>query len=385
MAADAHLILAAVLAVVAAGALWQLWWGRLQIPSLADVPPCAAARAPRVSIVIAARNEARHIGSAVRALLAQAYPDFEVCVVDDRSSDDTGPILAGLRAREPRLRVVRIDTLPDGWLGKNHALQRGAEAATGEILLFADGDVILAPDALSRAVRLLQLRRADLLAVAPDLVAPGAPLALVVGYFMMWFLLYLRPWKAADPRSRAFVGIGAFNMVRAEAYRAVGGHARIALRPDDDIMLGKLLKRAGRSQLLATADGAMQVEWYATLAEMARGFRKNAFAGLHYSLPLVAGAVAGNLLLAAWPFVGVWLAEGLPRALYAVAATAQVMAFAMSPLIGKERPWLAPLYPVAAVLFVGILSAAVARTLRRGGIEWRETFYPLARLRGNRI
>lgn len=385
MGANLHLGLGAVLAVIAIGALLQLWWGRLHIPSLADVPPRPAHGAPRVSIVIAARNEERHIASAVRSLLDQAYPDVEVLVVDDRSSDGTSAILAGIVAREPRLRVVRVDALPDGWLGKNHALQRGADAATGDILLFADGDVILARDAVSRAVRLLELRRADLLAVAPDLVVPSAPLALVEGYFMMWFLLYLRPWKAPDPRSGAFIGIGAFNLIRTRAYRAVGGHARIALRPDDDIMLGKLLKRAGRTQLLATADGTIRVEWYATLGEMARGFRKNAFAGLHYSLPLVAGAVAGNLLLGVWPFVGIWLTEGTPRALYAAAALAQMSAFAMGPVIGKERPWLAPLYPLAAVLFVGILSAAVGRTLRRGGIEWRETFYPLARLRANRV
>jgi glycosyltransferase involved in cell wall biosynthesis len=379
-------VLAAVLALTAVAALAQLVWAYLSIPALADVPPFPPDRAcPRVSIIVAARNEERHVESAVRALLNQSYPDVEIVVVDDRSTDRTGPVLQGLASGDPRLAVVRVDALPHGWLGKNHALQQGAERASGELLLFADADVILDRHALARAVRLMAVERADHLAVAPDVVVPTWPLALVVNYFMMWFMLYLRPWRARDPRSRAFIGIGAFNLLRAEAYRAVGGHTRIALRPDDDIMLGKLVKRAGFRQLVATGDSAVSVEWYRTLGELARGFRKNAFAGLHYSVALVVAAVVGNLLLAVWPFAAVWLSHGPDRWLYAVAALAQVVGYAGPAIARRTIPWLAPLYPLAALLFMAILVAAVGRTLRRGGIEWRDTFYPLATLRANRV
>lgn len=378
------LLLAGALALVAVVMLLQLLWGHLQIPSLADVPPVRGT-APRVSVIVAARDEERHIDVAVRALLAQDYPDVELIVVDDRSTDSTPELLRAIADDDQRLTIVRVDTLPDGWLGKNHALQRGADRATGELLLFADGDVVLAPDALARAVRLLGLERADHLTVAPDMVAPTWPLALVVNYFMMWFLLYLRPWRAPDPRSKAFIGIGAFNLVRASAYRSIDGHRRIALRPDDDIMLGKLLKRSGFRQLIATAQGTVRVEWYRTLGEMARGFRKNAFAGLEYSSLMVLGAIAGNLALAVWPFIAVWLTGGAERWLYATAALAQLIAYAGPLVARRERLWLAALYPAAGLLFVGILIAAVARTLRRGGIEWRGTFYPLAALRSNRV
>ena len=382
---DWHQGFAGGLALVAVVALVQLVWAHGMIPSLRHVPGTPRNAMPLVSVIVAARNEERHIAAAVRSLLRQAYPAFELVVVDDRSTDATADILAGLRAEDPRLTVVRVDALPDGWLGKNHALQRGAERAAGQILLFADADVILAPDALIRAVRLLELERADHLAVSPAIVTPTWLLDLVVNYFMMWFLLYLKPWRAPNPRSAAFIGIGAFNLVRASAYRAVEGHARIPLRPDDDIMLGKLLKRAGYRQLLANGEGAASVEWYASLGDLARGFRKNAFAGLHYSVLLVAGTVAGNLALAVWPFVAVWTVHGPARWLYAIAAVAQVVAYAGPLLVRRSRPWLAPLYPLAALLFVAILVAAVGRTLRRGGIEWRDTFYPLTRLRGNRV
>jgi glycosyltransferase involved in cell wall biosynthesis len=379
-----RLILAAGLALVALTALAQLVWGYLAIPSLRDVPP-GRGNVPRLSVVVAARDEERHIEPAVRALLAQRYPSYELIVVDDRSTDGTADILERLAAAEPRLTVVRIRELPEGWLGKNHALHIGAAGATGELLLFADADVMLTPDAIASAVRLLEIECADHLAVAPDIVLPTWPLALVVNYFMMWFLLWLRPWRARDPRSKAFIGIGAFNLVRAGAFQAIGGLTRIALRPDDDIMLGKLLKQHGFRQLVAAADGTVSVEWYRSIGELARGFRKNAFAGMSYSLPRTIGAVLGNLALGVWPFAAIWLVMGPERVLYATAALAQMIGYFGPAFVHRTRPWLALLYPIAALLFVAILGAAVLRTLRLRGIEWRGTFYPLERLRANVI
>ena len=195
----------------------------------------------------------------------------------------------------------------------------------------------------------------------------------------------LRPWRARTPGSSAFIGIGAFNLVRSSAVRAVGGLTRIAMRPDDDIMLGKLLKANGYRQLLAAADGLARVEWYRTLRELALGFRKNAFAGMNYSALRTAGAAAGNAALCVWPFIAVWLTSGAERAWYATSAIAQMVAYAGPAVVHRSRPWLALLYPAAAVLFVTILTAAVLRTVRRGGIEWRGTFYSLERLRANRV
>lgn len=379
-----RLTLAAALAIFAVAAVLQLAWGYLNIPSLKDVPPASGTGA-KVSIVVAARDEERHIDAAVRSLLSQSFHDYELIVVDDRSTDGTAAILDALSQANPRLRVVTVRELPPGWLGKNHALHTGAAAAAGELLLFADADVILRPHALSRAVRLLDLERADHLAVAPDLVLPTWPLALVVNYFMMWFLLWLRPWRARDPRSAAFIGIGAFNLVRGTALKAVGGQSRIALRPDDDIMLGKLLKRHGYRQIVAAADGEVAVEWYRSLGELARGFRKNAYAGMQYSAWLTMGTVVGNLVLAVLPFVAMWLSVGPERLFWATAAAAQVVAYAGAALAQRTRPWLALLYPLAAIVFCAILGAAVLRTLRRRGIEWRGTFYSLDQLRANRL
>ena len=131
-------------------------------------------RAPRVSVVIPARNEARDIEATVRSHLSASYPNFEVVVVDDRSTDGTGDVLASLRRGDSRLRVIFGGEPPSGWLGKPHALHQGAEAARGEVLLFADADVRYDSRTLSEAIAFLERGRLDFLALLPRLEARGS-------------------------------------------------------------------------------------------------------------------------------------------------------------------------------------------------------------------
>jgi glycosyltransferase involved in cell wall biosynthesis len=140
----------------------ETFFGTRRLGRLTEYPGFEAeGQAPKVSIVVPARNEERKIEPAIVSMLSQRYPRLEVVVVDDRSTDRTGAILDGLVEREPRLEAVHLRELPSGWLGKNHALQRGAERATGDWLLFADADVTMAPDAVSRAVRYAEEHRVD--------------------------------------------------------------------------------------------------------------------------------------------------------------------------------------------------------------------------------
>lgn len=376
-------LLAAGFALVALATLVTLVVGYRRVPQLRHVSP-ATPPVPGVSIVIAARDEERHIEPAVRAFLRLDYPDYELIVVNDRSVDRTAEILEMLARADGRLQVVTVRELPPGWLGKNHALQLGAGLARHPLLLFADGDVILQPKALLKAVELLRREGADDLTIAPELLLPSAPLALVINYFFMHGVIALRPWKASDPTSSASTGIGAFNLMRASIYEAIGRHERIRLRPDDDLMLGKLIKRGGFRQIVAIGLDEVRIEWYRTLGEAARGFRKNSFAAVGYSIPVAIGAVLLNLL-AVWPFVAVSVTQGPVRALYAAAALLSVACLAYHGAVQRLRPWLAPFYPVAAIVCAWIIAAAVGRTLLRGGIEWRGTFYPLAELRKNRL
>ncbi len=205
--------------------------GARKLADLDAILPISDSAAPRIGVVIPACNEERSIEHALTSLLEQDYPYFEVIAVNDRSTDKTGTILDRMASTEPRLRVMHVQQLPPGWLGKNHALQTGASQASGDILRFTDADVVMESSVLRRAAAYVSTHHIDHLAVAPQAKVRGFLPNAFLGLFGLLFSLYTRPWKARNPDSRAHIGIGAFNMVRASVYWSVGGHARIAMRP----------------------------------------------------------------------------------------------------------------------------------------------------------
>ena len=146
--------------------------------------------------------------------------------MDDRSTDATGAIADVAAASDRRVRAIHVAGLPDGWLGKNNALHLGASKAEGDILLFTDADVRLHPRAIAKAVAVMTAERLDHLSVLPTITSPSRGVRWHVGAFAIFFLLFTRAWRVAEPDSDASIGIGAFNMVRAGLYRAAGGHTR---------------------------------------------------------------------------------------------------------------------------------------------------------------
>lgn len=363
----------------------DLFIGNRSVRPLAETSPELDADAPRVSIVIAARNEQRNLREALQSLLLLSYPNYELIAVNDRSEDDTGAILDQLAGRQNRLKVIHVDALPAGWLGKNHALWIGAKRATGELLLFTDADIVMEPSVLNRAVNFLESHLLDHLAATPSVRMPSTFLGMFGASFIIYFSLFSRPWKAKDPKSRCHIGIGAFNLLRASAYRQVGGHETIRLRPDDDIKLGKLIKKAQLRQDVTYAPEFLAVEWYATLGEAIRGLEKNAFAGADYSIPLVLTGVLFHLACSVWPFAAVFLTRGVTRGLYLVVVVLVLAMFADSARFHRARPWYALGYPLTSALFVFILVRTMTLNLLQGGIYWRGTFYPLEELKRNRI
>lgn len=387
------LILAAVTTFLLAGLFIDFAIGHRQVRFLKDVPP--APTGPPLSIIAAARNEARGIEAAVTSLLRLDYPALEIVIVNDRSTDDTGAILEHLsadvsadvgsgfsRSFRQTLKIVNIHELPAGWLGKNYALHVGAETATGDLLLFTDADVVFEPSALRRAVTLMEEQKVDHLAVIPDIVVPGVALNAFVAAFGVFFSMYTRPWKVRDPQSRAHIGVGAFNLIRAEVYRAFGGHRPIAMRPDDDIKLGKLVKKHGFHQDVAVGPELITVEWYASIRELIDGLMKNAFAGVDYSLWKVVGSTISLFLINIWPFVALFVTGGLTRTLNAVSVVFIVLVFWT---VNRTRVAYVLGFPAAALLFIYIMWRSALIAVLRGTITWRGTAYPLSQMRANRV
>lgn len=377
------------LALFAAAALLVLFVdglrGARSLRHLHEAPPIPRPEAPPVSIVIAARDEERNIEQALASVLGQRYEPLEVVVVDDRSTDATGAILERMAAEARRLRVVHVADLPRGWLGKNHALEVGAAEAKGEYLVFTDADVVMEPDTVARAVGYMRIHGFDHVAAGPRVEMPSLALRVFVVLFTLFFSIAFRPWKARDPRSSAHIGVGAFNMVRTEAYRAAGGHRPIAMRPDDDLKLGKLMKKHGFRQDFVVGTEMLRVEWYRTFGELVRGLMKNGFAGVDYRLWLVAVATVVQLLVFVVPWVAVWLTGGATQLLFGVAV---LLAFGMYAGAARGQgvsPLYGVLFPVATLAFLYIVWRAALVTLFNGGIDWRGTHYSLDELRANDV
>ena len=340
---------------------------------------------PMVSIVVPARNEARGVEAAVTSLLHLDYPRFELIAIDDRSSDGTGDILDRVSRADSRLRVIHVTELPLGWLGKNHAMSVGATAARGEYVLFTDADVVFERTVLKRAVTLMEQHALDHLAAIPEVRVPGVALNAFVAAFGVFFLLYSRPWSVPNPRSRHHIGIGAFNLLRASVYQAIGTHQAIAMRPDDDMKLGKLVKKHGFRQEAALAGPLLLVEWYSSLPEAVNGLMKNAFAGVGYRLAGVIGSTLSIVALFVWPFVGVLVTSGAPRALNVLSVALIVLIFAMTSRGRPMRTLYVLAFPFSALLFTYVVWRSALRALIRGRVEWRGTEYPLSEMRGNRV
>ncbi|BDG04410.1 glycosyltransferase [Anaeromyxobacter oryzae] len=369
-------------------------WARLALAGLRTERAVAfldavapAAEVPSLSVVVPCRDEARGVERAIRSLLAQDLPALEVVAVDDRSTDGTGAILDAIARDDRRLSVVHVATLPDGWLGKNHACAAGVRVARGEWLLFTDGDVVFAPDALRRALAFAARHGLGHVAAAPRFVAPGLLERAFVTAFAAFAAAAFRAWELPRAGTRAFAGVGAFNLVSRDAYLRAGGHARLALEVVDDVKLGLLLRRSGVPQGIVNGGGRVQVRWQHGFRASMVGLVKNAFAAAEYR-------VGFTLLAAAWiGFLGaapVALAVAAPHpAARALAVGALVLAAivhggtARRTAAGSGAEGL--LMPACAVLLGAVLLASAAAAGARGGVVWRGTFYPLARLRAGSL
>ncbi len=337
---------------------------------------------PSVCIIVAARNEAETITDAMTSLLHLDYPDYQVIAVNDRSEDDTGALLERMASAESRLRVIHIDRLPKGWIGKNHALHRGAAAARASWLLFTDADVRFHPKTLNVALAYALQRGFDHLTLSPRLTYGGGLLGSVFVAFSMLFGLRFHPDKVSDPHSKAFVGIGAFNLVRATVYQAIGGHRSLALCPIDDVWLGRRIKRAGFRQGYAYAPALLRVAWYTRLRDMARGLEKNALAAFGYRavpfflfLFLHLGVIAG-------PFVGLTMGGLSGGALFMPAVIFEWLTHLFVAVhVLNFSIVTGVLGPLGHIILNFMMLRAGLLSLFRGKIRWRGDDYSLKELR----
>lgn len=357
--------------------------GMRRMITLDDVPPLQQENVPKVSVIIPACNEAETIEPALKSILAMDYSDLEVIAVNDRSVDRTGAVLEQMQKKYPGLQIYAISELPEGWLGKNHALQYGAERARGEYLLFTDADIIMEKSSLARAMRHMLENGLDHMSMFFKSIAPGGLLnALILdagGGLMLW----LKPWKAKDPKSKRYMGVGAFNLVKSDVYKAIDGHRTIAMHPIDDVMLGKVIKDSSFSQDCLLGHNFIQVEWYATVREFISGLMKNTFAFYNYKMVNVLFGVLAVVIINILPVLAFFFTSGITRGLFGAAVMVRILSFANGFSNTGINPWYSVWALVTSYVYIYIaLKAAITTTINRG-IVWRGTYYSLDELKSN--
>jgi chlorobactene glucosyltransferase len=318
-------------------------------------------------------------------VLAQHNLPLQLIVVNDRSMDGTGRVVAELASRDSRVRIVEVRELPSGLYGKPHAISKARPLLGGEFVAFVDSDFRLKPGCLSAIVRHVQDEQLDWLALmgAPDLHSFWE--RLLVPLFGAIAYAWYDPRAIGDPHSPVAIGSG-FMCARRSAYEAIGGHAAVAGAYDEDSAILRQAKRSGQRVAYVLAPDLFTVRFYGNLKRTVHGMTRTCIGGIK-SLPrmfVTLNAVHFVSLVPLEIFAALAVARerdiqvaGTP--LWTGMALAHfALACALCGLIyGRARAsrWLSLLHPLGAVFVIWICLRATRGLLRRGPITWRGTTY----------
>lgn len=333
----------------------------------------------RVSIVIPARNEERYIGRTLDAALRQRYPDFEVIVVDDESTDGTADEIAR-RTSDPRLVAVSSRPLAPGWLGKPNALASGAAKASGKWILFMDADVELHREALRDSVAACERHGWDHLALFPrferegfweEVLMPVVPVTALV--FVPAFLAYFR-------NTRMAAGGGAFGLVRRGAYESMGGHEALKNSVVDDVRLAMDLKKAGFVSTARAGMHRLRLRMYHGRDEFIEGFTKNIHVGFGTSVVRAVATILVGLWVGLTPFAWPALAFVAPAspATFALGVSLALLLLTRAAVhLRLSLPlWSIVFAPVAAIVMLVVIVRSLRMARNDGVVRWRGREYP---------
>jgi chlorobactene glucosyltransferase len=341
---------------------------------------------PLISVIIPARNEARNIRRCIQALLNQIHPNYELIVVDDRSSDGTPQILAELVKGDSRLQVIHGNELPPNWAGKPHALVQGAAIARGKWLCFMDADTFATPDLLWSTYRLAIRYQADMFSILTDQELGSFWERTILPLVFMGLSFGFPAERVNDPAKPDAISNGQFILIKRSVYDQIGGHASVRDRVDEDKAIAVIVKRAGYHLVLADGRKVACTRMYTSLPEMWEGWTKNIYLGLRDRLWLLLfGAFLGltvSIVLPFWLFGSLyWLGfgGGMTAAVVALEAIVLWVYLLWKRLqacqVFRIPDWYAFTFPLGAVVFTAMMVASAYNVISGRGVVWKGRRY----------
>lgn len=343
---------------------------------------------PKISVIVPARNEAKNIRRCVEALLEQTYPNYELIVLDDRSTDATPQILDQISGslQTERLRVLEGQDLPPGWAGKPFALAQASQQAQGEWLCFVDADTFAQPRLLSSTLAKAQAERADMFTILTDQILGSfwekAVLPLVFTALSVGF----PSQRVNDPEKPDAIANGQFILIRKEVYQSVGGHAAVRDRIAEDRALADLVKSRGYRLIVADGRAVARTRMYTSFPEIWEGWTKNIFLGMQGRLGLLLfgalTALLAALFLPAWLLVGmVWFLLSWKLVVGIVMLEAVlVWGYLLWLRLQAARAFhISGLYaltlPLGSLIFAAMMFASAYKVLSGQGVTWKGRKY----------
>jgi chlorobactene glucosyltransferase len=350
-----------------------------------------------ISVCVPARNEERNIRACVESILAQDYPNFEVIVLDDRSTDGTPEILRQLSAHtvpaslreNDKLKVIHGSDLPKGWAGKPHALFQVSAAARGEYLCFVDADTFLSPNTLSACYAKAIETKADMFTIMTFQILGSFWERVVMPIVMTALSVGFSPRKVNDPNTKDAIANGQFILIRRSTYDAIGGHESVKDQIVEDKAIAEQVKWNGYRLIVANGYSLVRTRMYTSLPEMWEGWTKNIYLGLSDRPSLMILGVFGAflalvaaLILPIWPLLGLyWYLQGGGWLALTVLAESLILwgiviyARARVAVGMGISPWYALTLPLGAALFAAMMFTSTWKVLSGKGISWKGRMY----------
>ncbi|MCL5005370.1 MAG: glycosyltransferase [Acidobacteria bacterium] len=367
-----------------------LLWGINGITILRPVPRSEALpQLPRVSVILAARNEQETLPTTLESLLNLDYPDYEVILVDDDSDDRTGAIADEWMERPAsrgKLRVIHNHELPTGWRGKVHAMSLAEQAATGEWVLATDADVVCEPSLLRQAMILALQKGARLLSLTPELDMQSLAEKVVMPAFGFFLFMLFPPRLVNHPNSGRALAAGAFLLMRRKDLASLGGYPRLRNTLVEDLRMSEMFKHNGHRIYLAVTRGLFRTRMYKNWREVFEGLTRSAWEGADRSIWKVLGALIVGNALAVLPWVSLatlllvhafagTLPVGDPTLLAGAATALSVIIYCPIILFAGLSPLYALTLPFASLFYSAVAVTSALFSLTGPGVRWKGRWY----------